>query len=132
MMFLVLDEIPTNSVNYLLEHTNEKYLKKQILELLQLICSAGYSDVYKKILSEKDIMKCVPRHSGGTNINCIYNWMSENKVKPNVMLILTDGYFGQLSTPKFNHNYAKKTILVLSSNIAVDDNIRKVGKIAKL
>ena len=55
MMFLILDETPLGSVDYLLKHTNEKYLKKQVLELLQLICSAGYSNVYKKIPQGKAI-----------------------------------------------------------------------------
>lgn len=59
MMFLILDETPVGSVNYLLEHTNERYLKKQVLELLQLICSAGYSNVYKKIPQGKAIQNWI-------------------------------------------------------------------------
>ena len=59
MMFLVLAKTPLSSVEYLLNHTNRKYLKKQVLELLQLICSAGYSDVYKKIPQGKEIQNWI-------------------------------------------------------------------------
>ncbi len=88
------------------------------------------TDVYKKIIRENDIMKCVPKHSGGTDINCVYRWIRENKVKPDVMLILTDGYFGRLS--EYDPRLGKKTILVLSSNIAENDDMKKIGKIARL
>ena len=90
------------------------------------------TDVYKRIIREEDILNCVPHHSGGTDINCVYQWIRENKVKPDVMLILTDGYFGRLTTPAFSRELGKKTILVLSSNIQVNDDMKKIGKIAKL
>lgn len=90
------------------------------------------TDVYKKILKEDDILKCQPKHSGGTNINCVYDWMAANKVKPDIMLILTDGYFGPLNTSAFKPSLGKRSILVLSSNIAVNDDMKRIGKIAKL
>ena len=52
------------------------------------------SDVYRNVLGEKNVLKCQPHHSGGTDINCIYRWMRENRVKPDTLIILTDGYFG--------------------------------------
>ncbi len=90
------------------------------------------TEVYKKILCEDEILKCIPHHSGGTDINCVYDWIAQNKVKPDVMLILTDGYFGNLTTSAFSRNLGKKTILVLSSDIAVNEDMKKIGKIAKL
>ena len=90
------------------------------------------TDVYKKVLREDDVLKCIPRHSGGTDINCVYQWISDNRVKPDVMLILTDGYFGSLRTPAFNRKLGRKTILVLSSGITINDDMRKIGKIARL
>lgn len=90
------------------------------------------TEVYKKILREDDILKCIPHHSGGTDINCVYQWIRDNKVKPDVMLILTDGYFGRLTTPTFSRQLGKKTILVLSSDIMINDDMKKIGKIAKL
>lgn len=88
--------------------------------------------VYKKILREDDIFKCIPKTSGGTDINCVYRWLHKNKVKPDVMLILTDGYFGRITAPEFNSKLSKKTILVLSSDISINDDIKRIGKIAKL
>ncbi|MBO4510415.1 MAG: hypothetical protein J5718_03615, partial [Lachnospiraceae bacterium] len=90
------------------------------------------TDVYKKIMHEKDILKCTPSHSGGTNINCVYRWMSENKVKPDVMLILTDGFFGELENQYFSLTLSRKTILVLSGDISVTDDMKRMGKVAKL
>ena len=90
------------------------------------------NDVYKKILKEDDILKSLPRHSGGTDINCVYRWIKENKVKPDVMLILTDGYFGRLDNSVFVPSLGKKTILVLSGNILVNDDMKRIGKIARL
>ena len=94
MMFLVLDKDPTESVNYLLEHTNKKYLKKQILELMQLICSAGYSDVYKKIPQGKAIQNWIKASNNNEMYvyfymnyalyllyNDIYNFIPDNQQK---------------------------------------------------
>lgn len=94
--------------------------------------NTSVTDVYKKIRYNDNILKYIPLHSGGTDINCVYNWIESNKVKPDVMLILTDGYFGKLETPAFKRQLGKKTILVLSSNIAIDNNMKLIGKIAKL
>lgn len=74
MMFLILDKDPTESVNYLLKHTNEKYLKKQILELMQLICSAGYSNVYKKIPQGKAIQNWIK--ASNNNEMYVYFYMN--------------------------------------------------------
>lgn len=90
------------------------------------------TEVYRNIRSEKEILKCVPKHTGGTNINCVYQWISENKVKPDVMLILTDGAFGHLTTPDFKKKYQRQTILVISSDRYVNDEMKKIGKIATL
>ena len=90
------------------------------------------TDVYRNIRNEKDILKCKPKHSGGTDINCVYQWISENKVKPDVMLILTDGAFGKLTTPAFEKKYRRQTILIISSDRYVTDEMKDIGKIAAL
>ena len=48
------------------------------------------------------------------------------------MLILTDGYFGALNNGVFIPSLAKKTILVLSGNIPVCEDMRRMGRIARL
>lgn len=90
------------------------------------------TDIYLKIQNEKDIIKCVPEHSGGTDINCVYDWIRDNKIKPEVMLILTDGYFGKLETSAFLPKYGKKTVLVLSSDITENEDMKRIGKITRL
>lgn len=90
------------------------------------------TDVYRNILNESDILKKLPTHSGGTDINCVYNWLKTNKIKPEVMLILTDGYFGPLNRSLFVPSLSKKTILVLSGDIVVSDEMKIIGKIARL
>lgn len=90
------------------------------------------TDVYKNILKESDIIKCLPKHSGGTDINCVYEWMKENHVRPEIMLILTDGYFGSVQDKNFLSRYKKKTIMVLNSDIRITDEMNKIGKITRL
>ena len=90
------------------------------------------NDVYKKILKKDDILKSLPHHSGGTDINCVYRWIKANKVKPDVMLILTDGYFGSLDRNAFIPSLGKKTILVLSGSIIINDEMKRIGKITRL
>lgn len=90
------------------------------------------TDVYKGIANKNDILNCVPHHSGGTDINCIYNWMKNNHVNPDVMLILTDGYFGKINTESFKKSFARKTVLVLSPQAEIDSDMKKIGRIASL
>lgn len=90
------------------------------------------TDVYMKIERENKIFESIPHHSGGTNINCVYSWIKENNIRPDVMLILTDGYFGALNNGVFIPSLAKKTILVLSGNIPVCEDMRRMGRIARL
>ena len=90
------------------------------------------TDIYRSIKKENDILACIPLHSGGTDINCVYRWLRQNRIRPDVMLILTDGYFGALSSDVFIPSLAEKTILVLSSTIAENDSIRKIGKYTRL
>lgn len=70
MMFLILDKNPVSCVQYLLEHTNEKYVSKQVLELMQLICSAGYSKVYKALKWGKEIQNWIRKD----HVNQMYIW----------------------------------------------------------
>lgn len=88
------------------------------------------TDVYKKISKKQNILDCKPHHSGGTEINCVYRYLEEEKIKPTAMLILTDGYFGK-PNEKMAKKYKKNTILVLTK-----DNPKKdysyMGKIAEL
>ncbi len=72
-------------------------------------------DVYTRIDSEKKLKECVPRHTGGTDINCVYRYISDQKLKPEVVIILTDGCFGQLKDPRCLRALRQKTVMVLST-----------------
>ena len=91
------------------------------------------TDIYKNIKGEQNILNSLPHHSGGTDINCVYRWIAENKVKPDVMVILTDGYYGTLQESNRIPSLRKKTILVLSKRGAtINEEMKKLGKVTKL
>lgn len=58
MMFIILDSCPIQAVYKL----PEKIRFKQLIELAQLICSAGFSDVYKKIPQGKNIQQWIKKY----------------------------------------------------------------------
>ncbi len=88
------------------------------------------TDVYKNVRDKRKVLECKPFHSGGTDINCVYKYISENKLKIGVMLVLTDGFFGKV-TEKVG-NLRKKTILVLSENGKHFEENNEIGKRARL
>lgn len=90
------------------------------------------TDVYRRVIGEKNLLKCVPTHSGGTDVNCVYDWLRENKVRPEVMLILTDGEFGPLESNRFLPYLRRNTLLVLSEEIDPTEDMKRMGKVAWL
>ena len=90
------------------------------------------SDVYEKLKTEKDVREAIPHHTGGTDINCVYEWLEKNRKKPEVMLILTDGAFGILKPEYRKPSLRKKTILVISSNGWMHPGFNEIGKVAKI
>lgn len=90
------------------------------------------TDVYRNIRTEKALADCLPHHSGGTNINCVYQWLRENKVKPDVMIILTDGYYGRLFEEEMAAKLRRRTLLLLEGRIAIGDEMKKIGRTTRL
>lgn len=69
----------------------------------------------------KDIIKKKPAGGGGTDANCIFNYFETNKDykigrkdKPSVVVVFTDGYFGQID-PKYRKY--RDTIWVINGDI---------------
>ena len=89
------------------------------------------TEVYRKIRSEKQVLECQPHHSGGTDINCVFTWMAQNRVKPNVMLILTDGYFGLVSEENRPRLRPLDTVLVLTEARSLPE-YKKIGRVCSL
>lgn len=92
------------------------------------------SDVFLNVTDKNKVLECRPRHSGGTDINCIYDFIDKTGQRIDVMLILTDGYFGTVSSShKADVNkLKKKTILVISENGHVSEETKEIGKVARL
>ncbi|MCR5147942.1 MAG: VWA-like domain-containing protein [Eubacterium sp.] len=88
------------------------------------------TDVYKNIRCKDKIMDCMANHSGGTDVNCVYDYIEKNNIKPEVMIILTDGYFGALKKPA--GRLREKTILVVTENGAAFDDKNDIGRLARL
>lgn len=57
------------------------------------------TEVYEGIDDAEKIAKAVPKHSGGTDIQCVYSFIENNKAKckDNVFIICTDGFCGYAS-----------------------------------
>ena len=89
------------------------------------------TDVYRKIRKEKQVLDCRPQHSGGTDINCVYTWMAREHVRPGVMLILTDGYFGTVSPENRKQLRPRDTLLVLC-NQSQNPECAKIGRVCRL
>ncbi len=90
------------------------------------------TEVYRGISRAKDLEQAMPHHSGGTNINCVYEWMAKENVKPDVMLILTDGFYGTLQDEYRSPKLKKKTIQVINGNGINIRGLDAVGKVTGL
>lgn len=87
------------------------------------------TDVYKKIKNASDVQNCTLKHSGGTDPTCIYEYLKNNKIMPEAMLILTDGYF--YPVPDYIIGKYNKNTIVVISGPGMDSHIN-MGKEAKL
>lgn len=58
----------------------DKLKFKQLLELCQLICSSGYSDIFKKVNRGKELQKWIKHNEFWTFMYGItlFNWCSDN------------------------------------------------------
>ena len=89
---------------------------------------SGIGDVYKDIQKEEDLLKCKTYWGGGTDVACVYKYIEENRIRPYLMLILTDGYFDDM--PMIPKSLQNSTIMVLSGDCGRD--MRRYGKVARL
>lgn len=59
MMLVVAEKNPIENALYIKENTNKNFLFKSLLELGQLICSCGISNVFKRVHRAKEIQKWI-------------------------------------------------------------------------
>lgn len=64
MMLIIMDKDPARAVELLIRNTSKQFCFKQLIELGQLICSAGISDVYKRIPQGKEIQNWIKQNPG--------------------------------------------------------------------
>lgn len=79
-MLVLCSDIPKENVKYLIEHTNKNFVFKSLLEVLQLVCSAGISDVFCPLKQGKLLQKWVLEHKSWTYwyIMFLYKYCVEN------------------------------------------------------
>ena len=93
MMLIITEKKPKDNLDWLVENTNKNYIFKQLLELAQLICSCGYSEVYKPVKQGKDIQEWIKKNKLWTYrfYTCLWFWVAGHiKMKPKT---LCDLYF---------------------------------------
>ena len=71
MFLLVLSVDPITSANLI----PDKLKFKQLIELGQLICSVGISDVYKPIRQGKEIQKWIKKYPEWKKLNKVKGYM---------------------------------------------------------
>ena len=62
MMLIICDKSPYKAVDWLVENTNKQFVWKQLLELCQLICSAGFSDEFRKLKQGKELQTWIMKN----------------------------------------------------------------------
>ncbi len=89
---------------------------------------SGIADVYRDV-NNKELCTATPTSSGGTNPECIYRFLDENKIDPTVMLILTDGVFDTVDEEIVGKRN-RKTILVISEEgFCFHDSMGKITRL---
>ena len=62
MMLIIAEKSPYKAAAWLQDNTSNNFCFKQILELAQLICSTGISNVYKPVKQGKEIQAWILKH----------------------------------------------------------------------
>lgn len=91
--------------------------------------STDVTNVYTKINKPSEIFKCEIGTTGGTDIECVYDYLDSNQINPTVLLILTDGYFDNIDVAR-TKKYRNKTVLILTDRS--DDELKYIGKITRI
>ena len=91
MMFIIASTDPDEAAIYLREHTSKVFRFKQLIELAQLVCSAGFSDIYKPVARGKAIQEWIRNNRYFTYCfmrRLWYTAISETNIKPETSLKL--------------------------------------------
>lgn len=96
------------------------------VQMLLGYCDADVHSV-EEISGETDIIYSKPKGGGGTDMRQCFTWLKKNGHRPDVVVILTDGY-----TP-FPESQAMKTLWVISENgISPEQFNENIGEWVKM
>ncbi len=139
MFLLVLDKNPIKSAKLV----PDKIKFKQLLELCQLICSAGISDVYKPIKQGKELQEWVSKNKGWCyhyfssllNYSAIYTKLKaetyfklaaiRNDLRNSTILNFNDFYVG---TAIFRYSKDYKCNIPTNTELRIDECIKEYKK----
>lgn len=141
MFLLVLDKNPIKSA----ELVPDKIKLKQLIELCQLICSAGISDVYKPIKQGKELQEWVRKNKGWC-YHCFSSLLSysniygkikvktyfklatiRNDLKNSTILIPSDFYVGT-AIFRYSKDYECMTKYKTNTELPIDECIKEYKK----
>lgn len=136
MMLIVLDSNPVNAAN----KVPDKLKFKQLLELAQMICSCGYSNIYKKIPQGKAIQEWIKKNQSWvkTYAAVLYYWCLENiNLKEKTMSDLFSIFASipneadlncEIKTAVFRYNKKYKSIFPSDTEITIENAIEEYKK----
>lgn len=141
MMLIICDKNPYKATEYLIQHTNKSFVFKSLLELGQLICSAGISDVFKPIKQGKELQNFCIQHLDWIYMffNELFIWAEKNikmseTTHEKLCAIRLDIYFNLTKTewqePKtaifrYVKEYAEFTEYESNSELPIDECVKQ-------
>ncbi len=80
MMLIICDKSPDKAVDWLVENTDKRFCWKQLLELCQLLASAGITDKMDALSRGKEIQRWIAEHKNWvySYLVCLVNWAKKN------------------------------------------------------
>lgn len=135
-MLIVLDSNPVNAANKI----PDKLKFKQLLELAQMICSCGYSDIYKKIPQGKKIQEWIKKNPSWvkTYFSILYLWClkyinMKEKTMADFFSILASipeptDLNCKIETAIFRYNKNYKSIFPSDAEITIENAIEEYNK----
>lgn len=80
MMLIITSPDSKECVDWLVENTDKRFCWKQLLELCQLLASAGITDKMDALSRGKEIQKWITKHKSWTYsyMVCLVNWAKKN------------------------------------------------------
>lgn len=69
-------------------------VKPERIDLLYWDTSVTRHETYVQDNLDKLVASTKPAGGGGTDVRCVPEYMAENRIKPECVIVLTDGYLG--------------------------------------